>query len=326
MGVGTKSRPRLEKVALTKKIEESEKQLIVGVSRRNNGPLVEGHFVSHRVDDCFTLHGSRSEELTDSNIVSTAPVSIIVTLLLQGHLEFGYDDLEFNLDARIKAEGILVNLTKPANFRRRITKGNHVTKLNLMLKPDWILARSSETCRVRQFLKGHKNSIRFDLTPEIYQLVDQVLDLHNATSFLNKIKLEKISMQLMEIIFAQLEQQAIAKSDTKFEPIAQADVEDIISYIETNLDNPLTIDLIAHRFAMSPSNIQRKFRNHIGCTINGYIRTRRLEIAKQHLERGIISITEAAYEAGYTHPSNFTIAFKKAFGYPPNAMMRKDMS
>lgn len=59
---------------------------------------------------------------------------------------------------------------------------------------------------------------------------------------------------------------------------------------------------------------------------DGYIRHRRLNIARQHLERGLVSITEAAYEAGYQHPSNFTNAFKKAFGVPPHALAKHSTS
>ncbi|KQB08598.1 hypothetical protein XV94_13605 [Vibrio metoecus] len=49
----------------------------------------------------------------------------------------------------------------------------------------------------------------------------------------------------------------------------------------------------------------------------------RLQLARQQLERGLVSITEAAYEAGYLHPSNFTAAFKKAFGISPQAFLEQ---
>ena len=77
---------------------------------------------------------------------------------------------------------------------------------------------------------------------------------------------------------------------------------------------------------MSISNLQRHFKQSYNLTINGYIRHRRLNIARQHLERGLVSITEAAYETGYQHPSNFTNAFKKAFGVPPHALAKHSTS
>ena len=103
-------------------------------------------------------------------------------------------------------------------------------------------------------------------------------------------------------------------------------IEDIISYIEINLDQPLSLESIARRFSMSVSNLQRRFKQSYNLTINGYIRHRRLDIARLHLERGLVSITEAAYEAGYQHPSNFTNAFKKAFGVPPHELAKTSTS
>ena len=44
---------------------------------------------------------------------------------------------------------------------------------------------------------------------------------------------------------------------------------------------------------MSASNLQRKFKQELGLTVNSYIRYRRLEIAKYHLEQGLMSVTEA---------------------------------
>lgn len=88
-------------------------------------------------------------------------------------------------------------------------------------------------------------------------------------------------------------------------------MENIVSYIETHLEQELSLEHIAEVFSMSVSNLQRRFKQSLNMTVNGYIRYRRLEIARVHLERGLVSITEAAYEAGYHHPSNFTNAFKK---------------
>lgn len=72
---------------------------------------------------------------------------------------------------------------------------------------------------------------------------------------------------------------------------------------------------------MSVSNLQRRFKQSLDMTVSGYIRHRRLEIARQNLEHGLMSITEAAYEAGYHHPSNFTNAFKKVFGVAPHEVV-----
>lgn len=96
-----------------------------------------------------------------------------------------------------------------------------------------------------------------------------------------------------------------------------------MSYIEANLDQALSVSHLAKFSAMSISSLQHKFKNSLGISVLSYIRRRRLNIAKQQLEAGLMSISEAAYNAGYRHPSNFTSAFKKAFGMPPQHLTLK---
>ena len=315
---------KLTKIALTKKVEDAEKQLIIGIGL-NKKPIVEGHFVSHRCDDEFFIHGSRSNELIDTCIVATAPTSLIVTLLLQGKLSFGYDDLRFDLDSSTQTQGVLVNLTKPASFQRTINKDNHVAKLNLSIKPEWVIKRSSESCHVRRFIAGHKYAIQFALSSKLTSLVNQLLNLHDATGFDQQIQIESLSHQILALVVVQLEKPLVHTNIQPLSPTSTS-VEEIVHYINTHLEQPLLIGDIAGHFSMSASTLQRKFRHQLGVTIIGYIRTRRLEIAKQYLARGLVTITEAAYEAGYNHPSNFTTAFKKEFGFPPADMPLDDLS
>ncbi|KOO15769.1 AraC family transcriptional regulator [Vibrio xuii] len=311
---------RLRKIAITQKIEESERQLIVGETTQGKSALVEGRFLSHRIGNEVTIHGCQSNELQNSNVVSMAPASVIITILVDGELEFAYDDLEFYLQPNSLDRITIVNLTRPANFRRRITKGNHVTKLNIMMSNQWMLSRTNGQCKVSQFIRGHKNSIQLPLTNEFSRLVNQALNLHKTDSFNEKIALESLAIQVIETAFSYLEDTEIEPPSTTEKTTNITSVEDLICYIEANLSEPLSIRELAIKFAMSSSNMQRKFKQQVGITLNGYIRKRRLEVAKQHLERGLVSVTEAAYEAGYNHPANFTNAFKKAYGVSPLAI------
>ena len=54
-----------------------------------------------------------------------------------------------------------------------------------------------------------------------------------------------------------------------------------------------------------------------GTTIFEYARNRRLEKGRAALENDGVSVTEAAFLAGYSSAANFATAFKRAFGVPP---------
>ncbi|MEZ8319730.1 AraC family transcriptional regulator [Vibrio splendidus] len=334
-----------KKIALTKKLEQTEKQIIVTQGQTKQTSLSEGKFLSYQYNDQIFVHGGRCVELVDSNIVSTAHSAILITILLEGKLTFGYDDLEFDLDANSGPQGVVVNLAKPANFRRSLIQGNKINKINILVKPQWVEPRLSDHCSSKSFLDSHKAFYNVKINADIIQLTNALTSQATPTNFQDKLVVETLTQQLLAKTLSQMPIQCcqqctsdndLTNTDSSDQSIAlhnanlgenidkattskafDAKIEDIISYIEINLDQQLSLESIASKFSMSISNLQRRFKQSYNLTINGYIRYRRLDIARQHLERGLVSITEAAYEAGYQHPSNFTSAFKKTFGVPP---------
>ncbi|MEZ8501504.1 helix-turn-helix transcriptional regulator [Vibrio splendidus] len=343
-----------KRIALTKKLEQTEKQIIVTQGQTKQTSLAEGKFLSYQYNDQIFIHGGRCVELVDSNIVSTAHSAILITILLEGKLTFGYDDLEFDLDANSGPQGVVVNLAKPANFRRSLIQGNKINKINILVKPQWVEPRLSDHCSSKSFLDSHKAFYNVKINADIIQLTNALTSQATPTNFQDKLVVETLTQQLLAKTLSQMPIQCcqLCTSDDSHtntestDPVIashnanssvnldmastsksfDAKIEDIISYIEINLDQQLSLESIASKFSMSISNLQRRFKQSYNLTINGYIRYRRLDIARQHLERGLVSITEAAYEAGYQHPSNFTSAFKKTFGVPPHELVKSSVA
>lgn len=324
------------KIILTQPVEEAEKQWIINRSIKPSSPLIKGRFLSSKVNHGFSINGGDINELINTTIVSVVPATLIITILLQGKLNFGYDDLTFNLNASDQALGVVVNLTKPANFRRNITQNNHVKKLHLMFTPEWIQSRLNHHCNMTDFILQHKRHASFNITPSIYQMTQKIMSSHLPDSLTESIKYEALSYQLLSEVIDGLTSEPSNLKDTNkplinkintsvFKNLNQKEnktIENMLNYIESHLDQVLSLKKIAEKFSMSSSNLQRIFKQRLGLTVNSYIRNRRLEIAKYHLEQGLMSVTEAAYEAGYHHPANFTHAFKKAFGQPPTVFVK----
>ncbi|WP_171760935.1 AraC family transcriptional regulator [Vibrio sp. RE86] len=317
MAVATRQAGRIQKIAITQKIENSERQMIVGQTPHGRSALVEGKFISHSMDSEFSIHAAQCLELEDSNVISMAPASIIITVLLKGELDFGYDDLSFSIDGNKEGQVAIVNLSQPASFRRRIIKDNNVTKLNLMLSHHWLKKRISGQCSLSDFMSVHKNHLQLSVNQDVKQMVEKVLLFDKVESFSEQIAIESLSFQLIEALMGQIDLHKLPLTNKPSDTVDVTSIEDIVCFIEANLSESHSAQSLATRFAMSTSNLQRKFKLQLGITLNSYIRTRRLNVAKQHLQRGLVSVTEAAYEAGYNHPANFTNAFKKEFGVPP---------
>lgn len=330
---------KTNKITLTQRIESTEKQWIMSRGMKQNAPLIEGCFLSSSFNNGFSICGGNSDELTDTTVVSVAPAALIVTILLQGKLSFGYDDLIFDLDSSTQALGVAVSLTKPANFRRDIRQSNHVKKLHLMFTPEWIRTRLGNHCSMTEFTQLHKNNTTFAITPSIFEMAAKIISSPSPSEFSESVKLEAMSYglfsEIIEVLIQSKKLQSNLINAQKYTVNASRlkapkhtnkktyrTIEDIVGYIEANLDQTLSLEKIAENFSMSTSNLQRIFKQELDLTVNSYIRYRRLEIAKYHLEQGLMGVTEAAYEAGYHHPANFTHAFKKEFGHPPTLFVK----
>ena len=93
-------------------------------------------------------------------------------------------------------------------------------------------------------------------------------------------------------------------------------VDDILSYINQNIQNPLTIEDLSGHFYLSPSYLCRIFKSTTGMTINKYITAKRITLSKSLLSEGC-SVSETCEKCGFNDYSNFLKAFTKAVGISP---------
>ena len=93
-------------------------------------------------------------------------------------------------------------------------------------------------------------------------------------------------------------------------------MDDILTFINQNISQPITIEQLAGQFYLSESYICRIFKSATGTTINKYITARRISIAKAVLNENS-NVMEAFERSGFTDYSNFFKAFTKAVGISP---------
>ncbi len=91
-----------------------------------------------------------------------------------------------------------------------------------------------------------------------------------------------------------------------------------ISYIEENLEHPVSLKDLAEIAGLSPYYFSRLFRALTGQSAINYLRLRRLTLAAQKLEtKDNISLVDLALDYGFDSQQAFTRAFKRNFGVPP---------
>ncbi|MGR7435066.1 helix-turn-helix transcriptional regulator [Klebsiella aerogenes] len=92
----------------------------------------------------------------------------------------------------------------------------------------------------------------------------------------------------------------------------------LVSWIESDLSRPMTINDISVRAGYSTWHIQRLFKRISGHTLSAYIRIRRLTVAAKMLRETDLQIIDICFLVGYTDSSTFSRAFRNYFGVPPS--------
>lgn len=94
-------------------------------------------------------------------------------------------------------------------------------------------------------------------------------------------------------------------------------VKRLIEYIESHLNEDLSLDTIAQELNYSKFYISRIFAKETGCTIYKYIQGRRLTQAARKLVETKEPIAWIAYEAHYNSQQAFTLAFRQLYFCTP---------
>jgi AraC-like DNA-binding protein len=96
----------------------------------------------------------------------------------------------------------------------------------------------------------------------------------------------------------------------------------IYSMLLTQPAQAPSIDDIADQYYLSARTIHRRLQDE-GTCFRDILNASRMTLAKQHLCRDKMSITETAYRLGYGDSANFTRAFKRSEGITPSAYVNK---
>ncbi|AJJ20288.1 MULTISPECIES: helix-turn-helix domain-containing protein [Yersinia] len=101
-------------------------------------------------------------------------------------------------------------------------------------------------------------------------------------------------------------------------------IEELIEWIEINLEKRPTLDDVAKISGYSKWHLQRKFKSIVGLQLASYIRGRVLTRAAVALRISRRPIIEISDELGFDSQQTFTRTFKKRFGVTPNSFRQME--
>ncbi|WMJ87154.1 response regulator transcription factor [Anaerocolumna sp. MB42-C2] len=89
-------------------------------------------------------------------------------------------------------------------------------------------------------------------------------------------------------------------------------------YINKHYGDELSLNILANRVFLTPSYLSNIFIQETGCGINKYIKSIRMEKAKELLLTTNMKITEICQKVGYSNVSYFCKSFQEEFGKTPD--------
>ncbi len=94
-------------------------------------------------------------------------------------------------------------------------------------------------------------------------------------------------------------------------------------FIAEHLHEKLSLAMLAREGRFSPDHFSRLFRGSTGLSPERYLLHARLLRARELLRTGDYTVSEVAHRVGFCDHSHLTTQFKRKFGSPPKAYLRR---
>ncbi|MGS0524524.1 helix-turn-helix domain-containing protein [Zobellia nedashkovskayae] len=105
-------------------------------------------------------------------------------------------------------------------------------------------------------------------------------------------------------------------AETKF-------ITKVIQLIHEDLDNStFGVSELSTKLGLSESQVYRKLKAISGKSTAVFIRTIRLESAREQLQTTDKTVSEVAYAVGFNDSSWFSRAFKEEYGFAPSSIFK----
>ncbi len=93
-------------------------------------------------------------------------------------------------------------------------------------------------------------------------------------------------------------------------------------YMQNRLADKLTLETIARHFSISPSQLNRRFKQHTGTSVISHLISMRILESKRLIREGKYNFTQIAEIVGYESIYYFSAIFKKHTGMTPSEYSR----
>lgn len=155
-------------------------------------------------------------------------------------------------------------------------------------------------------LSSLPNYIPMEDTGEIHRIFLSLCKHYGTAE--SEIILQSLVLQLVYILnrhSAVLRQKHMPKTNN------HQIIEDALAYISKNLSSELSLERMSDEFKFSPIYFHKLFKASTGRTLHQYVEEQRIQKSIELLTSTDMTLTQIAYECGFSSQSYFSYAFKK---------------
>ena len=155
------------------------------------------------------------------------------------------------------------------------------------------------------------------MSPKMLEVLERII--YTSYSERKHFQLEQVTELLSlgeEINVSFIQEVHFSESDLE-------SLHDVKKWLDHNLDKPYSLYTLVEQSGMNIRKLNRGFLNLFGKTPYDYLREQKLVIAHKKISETNIPIKLIAKQSGYSSNSNFSVAFKSYYGYPPASLRHK---
>lgn len=256
------------------------------------------------------------------------PPVLQFSFILSGHYHVNYDGDTTPTVYRGEHQGIIY--FNGTNATCRVLSDMPIQNVSIMVYPEFFCAYFEEHLKLmpptlRNALENNvDNGYQYTdrITPQMRSAIQQIINcpFHGVMRklFLESRALELLSYQLGQLIAPRLQCPLLAR----MHPQDRRQTEFARNFLINNLETPPCLEDLARSAGMSHPKLNRCFKQLYGMTVFQYLRSERLNKARDMLEREGFTVTETAFQVGYDSLSHFSQAYKKQFGTSPSHCLK----
>ncbi len=204
-------------------------------------------------------------------------------------------------------------------FRGEFKKGTIVRSVNVSFLPDFYTGFLTERYPSISGL-GHIEAVinDNDVIPGATEVLHQLGNYRPSRSIARMYYDSKVTELVSMMMQQEINRQSLP-ANNRIPECDLANLNQVMAYVNAHYTQELYLKTLARQAGMSQTKLTSLFKRVYGTTISEYIRSLRINLAKEMLADDNGKIETIAHTVGYRFLGNFSAAFKDATGLTPKA-------